>query len=484
VDEGLLAKALDAATSTGVRFADVRFVGPRRFQRFAVKNGAAEALTDSQEAGIGIRVLREKGWGFAATSASDPASVRATALRAGRLARASEKANKHKVPFAEESHLPHGGRFDSPVKEDPFTVPTEEKVALLKEADRRLHVAPSIKSGKASITLWQEEKWYLSSEGASYRASITHVGGGIEATAVGEGEVQRRSYPNSFGGDFAQAGFEFVRAMDLPGKAEDCGRTAHALLSAPVCPKGKLDLVLASDQLALQVHESVGHATELDRVLAFEAGFAGTSFVKDSEVGKLRYGSPAMTVEADATTPGGLGTFAWDDEGVPARRYPLVERGLLAGFLSSRETAARVGLAQSGGTSRADGWARTPLIRMTNVNLKAGDRSRDELIRGVKDGVYMETNRSWSIDDKRLNFQFGCEVGHRIVNGELGGLVRNTLYRGMTPEFWGSLEATSDERSWHLWGLPNCGKGQPGQIGHVGHGAPLGLFRSVLIGGA
>ncbi|MDE1838121.1 MAG: TldD/PmbA family protein [Euryarchaeota archaeon] len=448
-----------------------------------MKNGTAEALTSSSEAGIGVRVLRERGWGFAAASEASLAAARETAKRAERLARAAEKTSRESVPFAEERELPRGGRYESPMKEDPFSVTTEAKIALLKEAEARLHTHASVKAGKAALTLWQEEKWYLSNEGASYRAKITHVGAGVEATAVGEGEVQRRSYPNSFGGDFAQAGFEFLRGLDLPSHAEECGKTAHALLTAPACPKGEMDLVLASDQLALQVHESVGHATELDRVLAFEAGFAGTSFVSVSELGKLRYGSPAMTIEADATCPGGLGTFAWDDEGVPGRRYPLVREGVLTGFLSSRETAARVGLPESGGTARADGWARTPLIRMTNVNLAPGERSRGELLEGVKEGVYMETNRSWSIDDKRLNFQFGCEVGRSIKNGELGGLLRNTIYSGMTPTFWNSLVATSDRSTWHLWGLPNCGKGQPGQVGHVGHGAPLGLFRKVRVGG-
>ncbi len=481
--EELLIEAIDAAQVPGVRFADVRYVGPRRYQRFAVKNGTAESLTDIFEAGIGIRVLRERGWGFAATSEAILASVRTAAKTAERLARASERTSKERVPFVEEAKLPRNGSYSTPMKEDPFQIGTEQKIELLKDAESRLHTDPSVKSGKTSITLWQEEKWYRSTEGASYRASITHVGGGLEATAVGEGEVQRRSYPNSFGGDFAQAGFEFIRGMDLPGHAEECGRTAHALLTAPACPQGELDLVLASDQLGLQVHESVGHATELDRVLAFEAGFAGTSFVKTQDVGRLRYGSPAMTIEADATCEGGLGSFPWDDEGVPGRRYPLVKEGLLQGFLSSRETAGRLGLPRSGGTARADGWSRTPLIRMTNVNLAPGDRSREELLRGVKDGVYMETNRSWSIDDKRLNFQFGCEVGRKVQHGELGELVRNPIYSGMTPVFWNSLAATSDRNSWHLWGLPNCGKGQPGQVGHVSHGAPVGHFTKVRIGG-
>src|SRR5208282_3752018 len=283
--------------------------------------------------------------------------------------------------------------------------------------------------------------------------------------------VQRRSAPSSHGGDFAQAGFEFVEGLGLVGRAPEIGKEAVALLDAPVCPTGPTTLVLGSDQLALQVHESVGHAVELDRIFGSEAGFAGTSWVAPEKIGVLRYGSDLMNVVADATEPGGLGTFGWDDEGVTAQRTPIVHRGVLVGTLSSRESAAQLGLKHSGGTARASGGDRAPLVRMTNVNLEPGDRSLEELLEGVTEGVYLDTNRSWSIDDRRLNFQFGTEFGRRIVRGELGELVRNPIYSGMTPVFWGSMDALGNASTRHLCGLPNCGKGQPLQGARVSHGA-------------
>ncbi len=481
--EELIRTALEAAQGPGVRFADVRAFTAYRYEKLSVKNGIAEALTRTEEAGIGIRVLRERGWGFAGTSERTPAAVRRAAERAARLAAASERTRKEPVPFTEERDLPHEGRYETPLQSDPFQMDAEEKIRHLRDAEAELHVDPAVKVGRAHMTFWQEDKWYLSSEGASYRASLTHSGAGIEATAVGEGEVQRRSYPTSFGGNFAQGGFEFVSSLDLRAHAREVGRTAVELLTARAAPRGSMDLVLASDQLALQVHESVGHATELDRILAYEAGFAGTSFLTTAGLGTFRYGSPAMNITADATRPGGLGTFPWDDEGVPGQKYSLVKEGILVDFLSSREMAARIGRTRSGGTARGDGYLRTPLIRMTNVNLEPGERSAQELLHEVRDGIYMETNRSWSIDDKRLNFQFGCEVGRRIRGGELGPLLRNPIYSGMTPKFWSSLEAVGGPETWRLWGLPNCGKGQPGQVMRVGHGAPMGLFRKARVGG-
>ncbi|MCI4364401.1 MAG: TldD/PmbA family protein, partial [Thermoplasmata archaeon] len=297
-------------------------------------------------------------------------------------------------------------------------------------------------------------------------------------------EVQRRSAPTSFGGDFGQAGWEFVRALDLVARAAVVGKEAVALLDAPGPPEGPTTLVLGSDQLALQVHESIGHATEADRILAYEAGYAGTSWVRPEDLGHLKYGSPHLEIVADATEPGGLGSFGFDDEGLPARRVPIVHQGILVGLLSSRETGARLSLGSSGAAMRAEGFHRTPLIRMTNVNLNPGDHSFSELLEGVKEGIYLETNRSWSIDDKRLNFQFGTELGRRIVDGELGPLVRNPIYGGMTPAFWGSMDAVGEPSTWHLWGVPNCGKGQPGQVGRVGHGAPVARFRNVRVWGA
>ena len=231
----------------------------------------------------------------------------------------------------------------------------------------------------------------------------------------------------------------------------------------------------------MQVHESVGHPTELDRVYGTEAAYAGTSFLSPDDLGSLRYGSDLMNVTADSTTPGGLGTFGFDDEAVPARSEAIVEAGVLRGFLTSRETAERLG-AGGGGSMRADGWARMPLVRMTNLNLEPGDGTLEELLADVDDGLYMETNKSWSIDDKRLNFQFGTQIGWEIKNGTLGRMLRDPTYTGVSPVFWGSLDAVAGPDSWQLYGLTNCGKGQPGQSAHVSHGAAPARFRDVQVG--
>jgi len=480
--EDLVALTLRAAEDGAVVRAEVRVVSPERALHLAVKNGVASALTSTYSCGLGVRVRTERAWGFAATTDLSPSSARATARTAVRLARAAGRSARTPLRALDEPG-PDQGVYETPLGQDPFEVPREEILSLLKDAESRLHAGRAVKSGVASFQVWDDSKWFGASDGSSYRSRIVHLGAGVSATAVRGSNVQKRSLPTSFGGDFAQAGYEFIVGLDLPARAETAGAEAVKLLDAPVCPSGPTTLVLASDQLALQVHESVGHATELDRILGSEAAFAGTSWVAPNSIGTLRYGSDAMHVVADATVAKGLGTFGWDDEGVPARRTPIVHAGTLVGVLSSRESAAELGLASSGGTCRASGADRAPLVRMTNVNLEPGDLSFEELLEGVPDGIYLETNRSWSIDDKRLNFQFGTEIGRRIVHGELGELVRNPIYSGMTPGFWGSLDAVTDRSTWHLWGVPNCGKGQPIQVARVSHGAPIGRFRDVAVRG-
>jgi TldD protein len=479
--EELLRLGLRTATrDPAIVYADVRVVAPYAVEYLAVRNGIASALTSSVRAAVGVRVRTAKAWGFGTASSITPAAARAAAERAVRSARAADPSARARLAVTEERG-PTKGRYTTKMRSDPFIVPLATKLELLLEAERAVHVKPEVKNGRASYYAWKEVKWFASTEGSSYRSTIVQVGAGVEATAVAGGEVQRRSGPTSFGGDFRQAGFEYVKSLDLPGIAPRVGREAAALLKAPTCPSGTFPIVLASDQCALQVHESVGHATELDRILGTEAGYAGTSFVAPEDVGQRTYGSPLMQIAADATEPGGLGSFGWDDDGVPARRVPLVEDGRLTGLLTSRETAAQLGWDRSGGTLRAEGAHRFPLIRMTNIDLAAGDRTFEELLEGIREGLYFETNRSWSIDDKRLNFQFGTEVGRRIHHGELGGLVRNPIYAGMTPEFWQSMDAVGDAKSWHLWGVPNCGKGQPSQVARVGHGAPTARFQNVRV---
>ena len=462
--------------------AEVRVVAPQRGLHLGVKDGAASALTSHRFRGLGVRVRTDRAWGFAATSDLSTSSARSTAGIAIRLARAAGRSAKGPLRVTEESG-PREGRYETPLRRDPFDVPLEETIDLLTDAERRIHVGPEIKSGLAMFQAWEDVKWFGASGGVAYRSRIVHVGAGVIATAVAGSNVQRRSRPSSFGGDFAQAGYEYVAGLDLPRLGAEAGDEARRLLGAPACPTGPTTLVLGSDQLALQVHESVGHAVELDRIFGSEAAYAGTSWVAPEGIGDLRYGSREMNVVADATAPGGLGTFGWDDEGVAARRVPIITEGRLVGVLSSRESAASLGLDRSGGTARAAGPDRAPLVRMTNVNLLPGNLAFEEVLEGVDDGIYVETNRSWSIDDKRLNFQFGTEVGRRIAHGELGELVRNPIYSGMTPSFWGSMDAVGRADTWHLWGVPNCGKGQPGQVARVSHGAPVARFRGVAVRG-
>src|SRR3954452_9214538 len=277
--------------------------------------------------------------------------------------------------------------------------------------------------------------------------------------AASEDETQMRSFPASHDGDVLQAGWEHFAGLDLAESGPRVAEEAIALLTAPACEPGRTTLVLGGQQLALQVHESVGHAVELDRVLGTEASYAGTSFVRVEDVGRLQFGSELMNVTADATVAGGLGSFGWDDEGVEARTEPIVRGGRLTGFLSSRESAAAIGLDRSGGCMRADGFARQPIVRMSNVNLDPGEAGTlDELIASTERGLYLETNRSWSIDSRRLQFQFATEAAWEIVDGERRGLVRDASYSGTTPEFWGSLDAICSPAEWRMWGLTNCGK--------------------------
>jgi TldD protein len=331
------------------------------------------------------------------------------------------------------------------------------------------------------MMFWEDLKRFASTEGARIEQRILHSGAGLSACAVGADDLQVRSYPNSFGGQYESAGYELVRRLDLPGHAAETAAMAAALLTAPVCPAGVTTIILDGSQMSLQLHESCGHPTELDRVLGHEANYAGTSFLTTDHLGTLRYGSDVVSIVTDATTPRGLGTFGFDDEGVPAQRADLVRRGRFDGYLTSRETAPLVGLA-SNGTMRAESWAHIPLVRMTNVNLEPGTWTLDDLIADTRDGIHMITNRSWSIDDKRYNFQFGTEVGYEIRNGKRGRLLKNCTYTGITPEFWNRCDAVCDAADWEIWGTPNCGKGQPSQTMRTAQGASSARFRDIQVG--
>jgi TldD protein len=477
----LSARALNTARSHGATYADIRIVRTER-ESIQLKNGTVGALSLGEEHGFGVRVIADGAWGFASSSILTPAEVDRVAALAVQIARASARVVRSPVNLGPP--LQERGTYHTPVERDPFAVSLEEKLALLSAADENMRRVQGIMVAESTFQALRTHKTFASSEGSDLEQELTEVGCGIVATAVDPeaGEVQTRSYPNSIGEHWGGTGFELVTASDLPGNAERIAEEAVALLSAKPCPSGTMTVVIDSQQMALQVHESCGHATELDRAMGMEASFAGTSFLTTDRLGSFRYGSEAVNITADGTTPGGLGTFGWDDEGVPAQRSPLIQNGLFVGYLMDRETAASIGRT-SNATSRADGWNRIPMIRMANVNLEPGSGGTlDDLIGGVDDGIYFGTNRSWSIDDKRLNFQFGTEIAYEIKGGKLGALLKNATYTGITYEFWNACEAVGGPASWRLWGTPNCGKGEPMQIAHVGHGAAPARFRNVRVG--
>jgi TldD protein len=471
----LCAAAVDAATSAGAEYADARVV-LKRNQLVATKNGRIDQLSDAESEGIGVRVLVGGAWGFACDRRVTTDGARDAALRACAFARAAAGPHSRRLaPIAAAT-----GTHRSPVERDPFAVSLAEKVDECLRADAAL-TGPGILVRQAMVRAQREHKLLLSSEGTEVEQELIECGAGIDCAAARDGVFQTRSYPSAHVGSSCQSGWEFVEGLNLEGEAPRVAEQALALTRADECPSAVTTVVLDGDQVALQVHESVGHPTELDRVYGTEASYAGTSFLKPDDLGSLRYGSEHMNITADPTTRGGLGSFGYDDEGVPAEAGPVVEAGRLTGFLTSRETAARIGTGK-GGSMRADSWNRMPLVRMTNLHLEPGEGTLDDLLADVDDGVYMETNRSWSIDDKRLNFQFGTQIAWEIKHGKLGRMLRDATYTGITPVFWGSLDAVAGKDSWQLYGLTNCGKGQPGQSAHVSHGAAPARFRDVQVG--
>ena len=471
-------RALERIHEHGASYGDIRIVR-NASESIQVKNGKVEALTSETDEGFGIRVIADGSWGFASSLMLDPDEIDRVAELAVRIARASALVKHDPIELAPVESAEGSFKFD--VEKDPFEIPVEEKIQVLLDADRIMRETPEIRVSEASMQFWRTDTVFASTEGSYVEQTKTESGAGIEATAVAEGEVQKRSYPSSFGGDYAVAGYEFVEGWDLAASAERTAREAAALLTAPQCPSDTRTLILEGSMLALQVHESCGHPIELDRVFGTESSYAGTSFLTPDKLGNFQYGTELVNINADATVPGGLGSFFFDDEGVPAQKVPIIKNGIFVGYLTSRETAARLGQ-KSGGAMRADGWNRIPLIRMTNINLEPGDWTLDEMIEDTKKGLLAEMVGSWSIDDKRLNFQFATEIARDIDHGSLGEIYKNPTYTGITYEFWGSCDAIASEDEWHLWGVPNCGKGEPVQSMHVGHGVAPARFRNVRIG--
>lgn len=477
---------------SSVTYADVRIV-EQESEEIATKDGVVEALTSSTSSGYNVRILKDGVWGFSASYDMSKEGVDTTIKKTVEICKASLPHKSKDVQL--DNTKPVVGSYKTPIVEDPFAVSVEEKLKILLEADKAQRVSPKIAISQASYHANREKKYFVATNGSRIDQEIIWTGAGIETSAVEGAEFQNRSYPNSFRGQNQTRGFELVRELELAKHAPRVGQEAVDLLTADLCPSGEFDLILDGNQLALQIHESCGHAVELDRVLGYEASYAGTSFLTPEKLFDFQYGSPIVNLTADATIPGGLGTFGFDDEGVPAQRTYLVKVGKFEDYITSRDTAGKLHEINprynkpSNGTVRASSWNRLPMIRMTNINLEPGGEegtgkawTLDSLIKDTEYGILMSTNRSWSIDDKRYNFQFGTEIGWEIKNGNKGRMLKNPTYQGITPSFWNSCDAICGRNEWTVWGTPNCGKGQPSQVMYTGHGASPARFRKVKIG--
>ncbi len=476
----LLYLVLDELSFLKACYAEVRLVEIEE-ETVKVKNGALESITSSKDRGIGIRVFVENQSGFAGTANLNPERVKEAARLAMAIAQVKKKTGSKAFPF--ELPKKKSSQFETSFVVDPFKVSLSKKVDLLIQASQTMQKNKLIKLAQASLKFIRVKKTFLNSLGSEINQSFLVSGGEISCLAIKDKEMQKRSYPAAHGGNYRQAGYEFIEELDFLSQAEKVPEEAIALLKAPDCPARETTAVIGSNQMALQIHESVGHPLELDRIFSLEVSLAGRSFVKPEMIGSFQYASPIVNIEASALLPGGLGTFAYDDEGTPGQKYLLIEEGWLKDVLSSCETAPLLN-SSSHGTARAESWNRIPIVRMTNVNLLPGNKSFEEIISEVRDGIYLETNKSWSIDDQRVNFQFGVEWAQEIKKGKLGKVFRNAFYTGITPVFWKNCTAVGNENTLTLWGLLNCGKGDPMQTMMVGHQTPVAQFEKVTIGKA
>ena len=477
----LATSAIETAKLRGATYADARVMDIRS-RDLSTKNGEVGTLAESESLGIGIRVLVNGSWGFASTDRLTREGVQACAAEAVAIAKASALAKLADVRMVPEQA--YVDTWQNPYVKDPFRVPLERQLELLLAADRAMSRVKGVTLAESSMTFRRIEQVFASTLGSKIHQIKMQSGAGIVATSFQGSEIQKRSYPNSFGGQHQLAGYELVESFDLVGNAPRVAEEAVALHSAPHSPEGTKTIILESSQLGLQIHESIGHPIELDRVLGMEANFAGLSFLTLDKLRTLRYASDIVNVVADARLAHGpgLGTFGYDDEGVPAQCTDIIKAGLFTGYLSNRETAPAIGLSHSGGTMRTESWNRLPIIRMTNISILPGTWRYEDLIADTDDAVLMETNRSWSIDDRRYHFQFSTEIGWEIKGGRKTRMLKHCSYSGITTEFWNRCDAICSREYWTLWGTPNCGKGQPRQTMGTGHGAAPARFRNVRVG--
>lgn len=444
-----------------------------------VRNGLPEDNGIQRVQGAMIEALVEGHIGYAGTSDLTAEGLERAAASAAALAKAT--AAQRLSTHCKSLRPPVQGHFVTPRARWLDSLALEALTTELINACRHLKVHEHIETTRAEVTLVDSRTHYLTSDGTAIHQKHAFIYQNFQATARDGGAPQQRSL-NGTTARCLQGGLELIDWTRLQPELERTGQEAIELLRAENCPEGTLDLVLAPDQMLLQIHESIGHPLELDRILGDERNYAGWSFVRAEDFGTLQYGSTLMNVVFDPTLESEFASYGFDDGGAPAERQDLIRQGLLVRGLGGLESQARLGV-PGVANFRASGWNRAPVDRMANINLEAGDTRFEDLIAGVEQGIFMQSNRSWSIDDYRNKFQFGCEYARLIENGRLTRVVKNPNYRGLTLPFWHSLDAVGDSASFELFGTPYCGKGEPNQMIRVGHAAPACRFRQIEVFG-
>ena len=475
--------ALDAARRAGATYADAR-IGRYRRQYIGTRERQVAGVNDSESYGLGVRTLVDGSWGFAATSTMTRDGAQGAAADAVAMSRAARIVRKHRVELAPVT--PATGTWMTPVSRDPMDVPLEQKIALLLAANEAALKVPSVRFATSSLSLLREVKTLVTTEGTNVTQTMVRVGPTFQATAIGDGgEFQ------SYAPELAPrgSGWEYIESLDMPGNAGRWATLAAEKLKARTVEPGQYDLILDPTNLWLTIHESLGHSTELDRAIGEEANYAGTSFVAPPEkvLGQLKFGPEFMNVRADRTQEGSLARVAWDDEGVPADDWLIVQKGLFRDYQTTREQVARIqkltGVSRSHGCSFAESWNRVQFQRMPNISLMPGEKNLtlDDIVAATERGIVIKDSGSWSIDHQRFNFQFSGQAFYEVRGGRIAGMLKDVAYQSSTPVFWNGMDMIGGPASYWLGGAFNDGKGEPAQINSVSHGCVPARFKNVTI---
>jgi len=466
--------ALKRIAAAGAEYGDIR-IQESSTEHIEGEDRRIASIRDISDIGFGVRVLYRGAWGFAASSVLSLEEVPRVADLAGEIARGSASVALEKVRLVPEPV--HRDRSVTPYRIDPFTVPLEKKTDLLLNTMETLHRRPDIARSRASLWARRDRKLFVSTEGSRIEFDLLAGQGDCTATALHEGRFASRSFSTPH----LRKGYELIEEADLLRAASRVADQALEKVKAPVVDAGRFDLVLDPEHLSLTIHESCGHPSELDRALGYEANYAGTSFLTTEKLGHFRYGSAHVNLVADNTEPETLAATGYDDDGVQCQKWDIIRDGIFVGYCTNREVAPKIGAIRSRGSNRADGWGNVPMVRIANIGLEPGSATVDQLIADVKRGIYIEGHGSYSIDQRRYNFQFGGDAFWLIENGRRTHMVRDVIYHGITPEFWNSCDGVADRSARRRYGFITCGKGQPGQSGWMTHAASTARFRQVQV---